>query len=152
MDNRINDLLHAYAQCIDDERYQAWPDFFTDDGIYRITTRKAHQAKMPIGILECRNKGMMKDRIYSMFNANIYAPHHYRHLLSSTMLIGEDAGMAMVQSSFALIRIMEDGQSELFLSGFYSDRIDTSGTTCRFSERTVVLDSSRVDTLIVAPI
>jgi anthranilate 1,2-dioxygenase small subunit len=152
MDNRINDLLNTYAQCIDDEHYQSWPDFFTDDGVYRITTRSAHRAKMPIGILECRNKGMMKDRIYSMLNANIYAPHHYRHLLSSTVLLGQDGEIALVQSSFALIRIMEDGQSELFLSGFYSDRIDTSGQKYRFRERTVVLDSSRVDTLSVAPI
>jgi anthranilate 1,2-dioxygenase small subunit len=152
MNDRITTLLHAYAQCIDDERYDAWPDFFTDDGLYRITTREAHRGKMPIGILECRNKGMMKDRIYSMLNANIYAPHHYRHLLSAPVVTAQDGGMAEVHSSFGLIRIMAGGTSELFLSGFYADRIDTSGEQYRLRERIVVLDSSRVDTLIVAPI
>ncbi len=152
MNDSIHQLLNAYAQCIDDERYDAWPEFFTDDAVYRITTREARKANMPIGILECRNKAMMKDRVYSMLNANIYAPHHYRHLLSAPMLVGMQGNIAEVQSSFGLIRIMEGGSAELFLSGFYADRIDTGGERCLLRERTVVLDSSRIDTLIVIPI
>jgi anthranilate 1,2-dioxygenase small subunit len=87
-----------------------------------------------------------------MLNANIYAPHHYRHLLSAPLVSGESEGVAEVRSGFGLIRIMDGGTSELFLSGYYADRIDTRGAECKLRERIVVLDSSRVDTLIVAPI
>ena len=152
MNDPISKLLHGYARAIDEEQYEAWPEFFTADAYYQITTRELLKDKMPIGILECRNQAMMKDRIFSMLNANIYAPHHYRHLLSAPQVLEESDGETRLYSSFGLIRIMAGGTSEMFLSGYYADRIDTSGPEYRFRERIVVLDSSRVDTLIVAPV
>jgi hypothetical protein len=47
---------------------------------------------------------------------------------------------------------MHDGESILFASGVYLDRIDLASEPCRFSERIVVLDSHKIDTLLAIPI
>jgi 3-phenylpropionate/cinnamic acid dioxygenase small subunit len=150
--NKVEQLLHDYADCIDEERYEDWPELFLPSASYRIVTREQLRDKLRIGVMECRNRAMMRDRIYSMRNANIFAPHHYRHLLGSIRVVSEADGVAKVRSGFALVRIMGDGRTDLFLSGAYVDEIDLQGEQPRFAQRTVVLDSSRVDTLIVIPV
>lgn len=150
--NRIEELLHGYADCIDEQRYEEWPELFLEAGSYRIVTREQLRENLRIGVLECRNRAMMRDRIYSMRNANIFAPHHYRHLPGAMRIVSEAEGVAQVRSGFAVVRIMGDGRTDLFLSGSYVDEIDVRGEQARFVRRTVVLDSSRVDTLIVIPV
>ena len=58
----------------------------------------------------------------------------------------------MVHSHFVAVRIMHDGATTLFASGRYLDRIDISTTPFRFSERIVVLDSDKIDTLLAIPL
>ena len=53
---------------------------------------------------------------------------------------------------FLAARIMQDGQSSLFATGRYLDRIDVSATPLRFVERLVILDSPKIDTLLVIPL
>jgi anthranilate 1,2-dioxygenase small subunit len=150
--DKIETLLHAYIDCIDEQRYEEWPELFLENGKYSIVTREQLKENLRIGVLECRNRAMMRDRIYSMHNANIFSPHHYRHLLGSIRIEGISDDIARVRSGFAVVRIMVDGNTDLFLSGAYQDEIDVSGEQARFVRRTVVLDSSRVDTLIVIPV
>ena len=59
---------------------------------------------------------------------------------------------AVVHSNFLAVRIMHDGATMLFASGRYLDRIDVSATPFRFSERIVVLDSDKIDTLLAIPL
>lgn len=47
---------------------------------------------------------------------------------------------------------MHNGDSILFASGSYLDRIDIAAEEARFIERTVVLDSQKIDTLIAIPL
>ena len=51
-----------------------------------------------------------------------------------------------------VIRTMEDGQSDTFATGSYVDEIVTAGDGPRLKRRTVVLDSRRIDTLLVVPL
>ena len=41
----IEDLLAAYADCIDDDRLEEWPDFFVEDCRYLITDRDSHRER-----------------------------------------------------------------------------------------------------------
>jgi 3-phenylpropionate/cinnamic acid dioxygenase small subunit len=150
--HRVVSLVGDYAHCIDDEEYEAWPNFFTDDCFYQVTSRESYKKAMPIGIFQCNSKGMLIDRIYSMRKANIFEPHRYRHLLGATKITGSQDGVIESSTSFAVIRIMDSGKSDLFLSGVYRDSMKAEGDALKFSKRIVVLDSGRVDTLIVLPV
>jgi anthranilate 1,2-dioxygenase small subunit len=50
------------------------------------------------------------------------------------------------------VRIMHDGETSLFASGRYLDQIDLSAEPYRFTERLVILDSQKIDTLLVIPL
>jgi len=51
-----------------------------------------------------------------------------------------------------VVRIMHTGESVLFASGRYLDRIRIDGKDPQFEEKTVVLDSRSIDTLLAIPI
>ena len=50
------------------------------------------------------------------------------------------------------MRIVRDGQMDLFATGRYLDAIVDEGDTLRFRARVVVCDSSRIDTLLAIPL
>ena len=60
--------------------------------------------------------------------------------------------MTEVRSNFIAVRIMHDGEMSLFAAGRYLDRVDISAEPYRFIERLVVLDSQKIDTLLVIPL
>jgi anthranilate 1,2-dioxygenase small subunit len=147
----IEDLLSDYAEAIDDGALGRWPTFFTEDGEYQIITRESHEAGLPIGIMYCGGRGMMEDRVQALRTANIYEPHAYRHLLGRPRIERAADGLA-VRSNFCVFRIAQDGETVVFATGRYLDRIVEEGGVLRFGSRRAVLDSRRVDVLLVLPL
>jgi 3-phenylpropionate/cinnamic acid dioxygenase small subunit len=150
--HRVRPLYDAYADCIDEERYDEWPEFFEDACFYQITTHEAHRKAMPIGIIQCNSKGMLIDRINSMRKANIFEPQRYRHMLGALHVEAAEDGTIHARMGFSVVRILESGDSMLFLSGIWRDEIVESTAGLRFRKKVAVLDSGRVDTLIVVPV
>ncbi len=145
----VEALLTDYVHCIDDDRLEEWPDFFVADGRYRVITRENHDQGLPLNLIYCDGAGMLRDRISALRTANIYEPHCYRHMVSAVKI--EDGGNH-VRSNFTVTRTMADGEISVFASGRYIDRIVEEAGVLKFAERTVVLDSRRIDTLLVIPI
>jgi anthranilate 1,2-dioxygenase small subunit len=83
--------------------------------------------------------------------ANIYEPQRYRHFVAQTVILEHDAAVARVQSSFQIVRIMQDGRTMLFATGCTLDRISIAAAPFLFEERIVVCDSDRIDTLLAIP-
>lgn len=145
-------FLNRYAAALDDGRVDDWPDFFADDGVYQITTRENEAANYPIGIVYCEGRGMLLDRIKALKIANIYESHVYCHINGEPMILKEGKGLLSVRSNFVVYRTMYDGRSELFATGKYLDILRRDDSGLRFQERRAVLDSRRIDTLLVFPI
>ena len=143
--------LHArYVHALDTGELEAWPDFFTDQGKYRITTAENEARGLPLPVLYAEGRAMLNDRIASLRHANIYEPQRYRHLVSAVLLEQESAGMVKSSANFVVIRIMENGETLLFASGRYVDRIALP--ELRYEERVVICDSRRFDTLLAIPL
>src|SRR5215469_17116538 len=77
----ILELITAYAECIDDDRLEEWPDFFVEDCRYLITSRQSHEAGYRHGVVYAASRGMLTDRILALRRANIFEPHRYRHVV-----------------------------------------------------------------------
>jgi anthranilate 1,2-dioxygenase small subunit len=149
---RIDDLFLDYAHAIDDDDVEDWPDFFTDDAAYQITTREAVQNGWPMAIMRCEGIGQIRDRVTALRKANIFEPHHYNHILSRPRLKANGNGMIYGRTHLVVYRTMQDGGQERFAVGRYEDRIVEAGGTLRLRERKVILDSRRVDVLLVYPL
>src|SRR5215216_5409815 len=87
--------LHArYAQTLDSDQLEDWPNFFTEDGRYRITTAENEERGLPLPVLYCEGRGMMRDRVQSLRHANIYEPQRYRHMVSGVLVERIDPKLA----------------------------------------------------------
>jgi anthranilate 1,2-dioxygenase small subunit len=148
----IENLLADYADCIDDDRLEQWPDFFAENCRYLITDRESHEAGLRHGVIYCASRGMLADRVTSLRRVLAFEPHRYRHILGAARVGAVAGGVAEVRSNFLVVRIMHDGGTSLFATGRYLDRIDVGGTPFRFVERLVILDSQKIDTLLVIPL
>jgi anthranilate 1,2-dioxygenase small subunit len=148
----IDELNAAYADCIDDDRLEEWPDFFVDRCRYLITDRESHRAGLRHGVIYCASRGMLMDRVMSLRRVLMFEPHRYRHIVGPARLDRVEGGVAEARANFLAVRIMHDGTTSLFASGRYLDRIDVSAQPYRFRERLVILDSQKIDTLLVIPL
>lgn len=149
---RIEDFLAGCAHAIDDDRLEEWPGFFAPDALYRITTRESEAAGLPIGIMHCEGRGMLADRVRALRVANVFEPHTYCHLLGAPGLARAGPGLVSARTNFAVVRTMQDGGMTLFAAGKYLDEIETGGERLLLRSRLVVLESRRVDVLLVIPL
>lgn len=149
---RVETLIAQYADCIDEERYADWPALFTQKCVYKIISRDNHRRKLPMGLVYCDNRNMLRDRITSMKKANVFEPHSYRHALGRSLVTEGADGTIAARTSYIVARIMHDGQTDLFSTGCYEDRIVEEDGHLLFQERVVVTDSTSTDALLVVPL
>jgi 3-phenylpropionate/cinnamic acid dioxygenase small subunit len=150
--DRVSRLNAEYARAIDDDRLEDWPAFFTDPCLYSITSADNHRRGMPVGVIYADSKGMLKDRVAALREANIYERQAYRHVVGLPAIVGERDGAVRAETPFLVVRIMRDGTMALFATGRYLDALVEEAGTLRFRERVVVCDSSRIDTLLAIPL
>ncbi len=148
----VQELIGDYAERIDEDRLEEWPELFTDPCRYLVISRSNHEAGMRQGVMYAATRGMMFDRVFSIRRANLFEPHRYRHIIGPIRLKSAESAVAIVHSHFIVARIMHDGATYLFATGRYLDKIDISTVPYRFNERIVVLDSDKIDTLLAIPL
>jgi anthranilate 1,2-dioxygenase small subunit/terephthalate 1,2-dioxygenase oxygenase component beta subunit len=143
--------LHArYAQALDSDKLEDWPNFFTESGRYRIATAENEERGLPLPLLYAEGRAMMRDRVQSLRHANIYEPQRYRHMISAVLIKKLSEAQVSSTTNFLVIRIMQDGDTMLFASGRYVDRIVLPDML--YEERVVICDSRRFDTLLAIPL
>ena len=150
----VENLLARYVHAIDEDRLEDWPGFFVEQGIYRIVTAENLARGLPLPIMLAESRAMLRDRVNSLRRANIYEAQRYRHAVSSTLIDRIDSVRVRATSNFIVIRVMHSGESSVFASGRYLDRVllQGDGGQPQFEERVVVLDSRAVDTLLAIPL
>jgi anthranilate 1,2-dioxygenase small subunit len=148
----VANLLADYAACIDSDALERWPDFFTEDCHYRITSVFNYARELPIGIIHADSRRMLEDRVAALRKANIYERQAYRHIVSVPRIIRREGTQLECEAGFLVVRIMHDGAPELFATGRYVDRIDFGADRPRFARKVVVLDSDKIDTLLAIPL
>lgn len=148
----LEELYADYAHCLDSDALEAWPDFFSEDCHYRITSGENYAAAMPLGIVYANSRDMLRDRISALRQANIYEPQTYRHLIAN-LRIGDESGERVeLSANFLVVRTMQDGAMTLFAAGRYIDRLVRSSGVWKFASKIVVLDSRVIDTLLAIPL
>jgi 3-phenylpropionate/cinnamic acid dioxygenase small subunit len=148
----LETLYTDYARCLDNDALESWPEFFTADCAYRVTTAENYEADLPLGLIYASSQAMLRDRVSALRQANIYEPQRYRHLISGIRIEREDGEGVDVTANFLVVRTMQDGTMTLFAAGRYVDRILRAGSEWKFARRIVVLDSRQIDTLLAIPL
>ena len=148
----LHELYADYAACLDSDALERWPDFFTEDCAYRITSAENYEAGLPLGLIYATSKNMLKDRVSALRQANIYEPQRYRHLVAGMQIERDECDTLDVTANFLVVRTMQDGAMTLFAAGRYIDQVVRSDGDWRFARKLVILDSRQIDTLLAIPL
>ena len=67
-------LYADYTGCLDEERFEEWPNFFVEDCLYKIVPRENYERGLPLATWLCESKGYLLDRITGIRKTSMYAP------------------------------------------------------------------------------
>jgi anthranilate 1,2-dioxygenase small subunit len=148
----LQQFQDAYVDALDNDRLEAWPDFFVEDCLYEIIPKENEDHGFPAPVMRCDNKRMLRDRVISLRNANIFAPITYRHFLSGLTWHEAADGVIVARSNYLVVGTGQNGHSSIYQAGIYQDRIMRTAEGLRFVAKRVIYDTSRVQTLLAIPI
>ena len=94
----VDQLNAAYAAALDECRYDDWPQFFLEDGRYKVQARENFDRGLPLALIALESQGMMKDRVYGVTQTIFHAPYYTRHVVSPAQVLGEQDGRIRAQA------------------------------------------------------
>ena len=148
----IEEFNTEYARTLDDGDVEGWADYFVEDGFYRVTARENADAGLPVGLVWCEGKAMLRDRAAAILKTMVYAPRYTRHLITNVRVSGleSDGGIAAEANYLILETLMED-ETRIFQTGQYRDVFVRSDEGLRLKSRDCVYDSHLIPNDMVYP-
>ncbi|MGO4328517.1 aromatic-ring-hydroxylating dioxygenase subunit beta [Cupriavidus sp. 2TAF22] len=148
------EAFHAeYCAVLDAGLVESWPDFFTEDCIYRVTSRENAELDMPVGLVYAEGRRMMHDRAVAISRTQMFAPRYMLHLVTNTRVTDESAdGSIHAQASFLLLQTLVEGATTIHMAGSYHDRFARAGDGLLLAERQVIYDTTIIANDLVYPV
>jgi anthranilate 1,2-dioxygenase small subunit len=145
----ICDLLAEYGALIDLAKFDEWLDLFAKECRYQIVPRENFDRGLPAALVFCDSRAMLEDRIRALREANKYNIHTDRHVIGLPRIL-ED-GLAL-EAPFAVFQTDQEGETRLFATGLYRDRLEISGRGLKIRDKLILLDTFAVPTLLATPL
>ena len=149
--------LHAlygdYAAVLDSGDIGAWPDFFTEDGVYRLQSRENFDRGLPLAMLAFESRAMLKDRVFGAQQTIFHDPYVQRHIVGLPRLLAREVdGTLHCEASYVVIRTKRDAMPEVLSVGRYVDRVVATPEGLRFAERLAIFDNDLIANSLIYPI
>ena len=148
----IHDLLAAYGALLDGEKYDEWLGLFAAECRYNVMPRENHDRGLPSALIFCDSRAMLEDRIRALREANKFNIHKDRHLIGLPRFIGSHADELEVEAPFAVYQTDQEGETRLFATGLYRDRIEMGVRGPRIRDKLILLDTFAVPSLLSTPL
>ena len=148
----LSQLYASYAQAVDSGNWDLWPEFFTDDCIYKVQPRENHERGFPLSTLAFDSKAMLRDRVYGIKETLFHDPYYQRHVVGALLIHQTDANTIHSEANYAVFRTKLDGISTVFNVGRYIDTVVRTPQGMKFAQRLCVYDSEMIPNSIIYPI
>ncbi|MBK19336.1 MAG: ring-hydroxylating dioxygenase subunit beta [Rhodospirillaceae bacterium] len=149
----IEEFNTEYARILDEQDIDAWPDFFTADGFYRVTAKENFDDDLPVGLVWCDGRPMMKDRAAAVKTTMVHAPRYLRHYNSNVRVTGVDAdGTINSESNYLVVETLMEEETRIFQAGLYIDQFVRDDGVLRLKARDCVYDSLLIPNDMVYPV
>jgi salicylate 5-hydroxylase small subunit len=148
----IEDLLSAYGAVLDAGDLDQWPEFFVDDAFYQVIPRDNYDRGLPLALMRCESKGMLRDRVHAIRETLMYEPRYLRHVISGVRVLGQDDRGIRVEANYAVFETPMHEPTRVFNVGRYLDRIVRPQGQLKFAEKHCIFDSLLIPNSIVFPI
>ena len=136
---------------VDDGPLSAWPDLFTADCSYRIASRENVRRGLPLAVVRCDSREMLRDRVHAIENTAFYVPRQVRHVVGLLDARPHGDGYT-VRASFSVFQSRPRAATELLCVGTYDDVVVSEEGCLRFEQRHCVYDGDLVIGSLVYPL
>ena len=150
--HEIDQLNAAYAASLDEKRFDDWPDFFVEDGHYKVQARENFDRGLPLALMAMESRGMMKDRVYGVTQTIYHGPYYMRHVIGVARIVSQANNAIKAEANYAVFRTRPGGVSEVYNVGRYIDEIVKKDDSLKFRSRLCVYDSEMILNSLIYPI
>lgn len=149
---QLRDLYDEVADLLDDDKVEAFPDYFVDDCLYKVTSRENYDQGLPGALMYCDGVAMLRDRILAIRETQVYEPRSWRHFVSGVRVLSVDGNRVAARANFLVTEAMSDEEPRVFLVGRYIDVLERQPDRLRFREHVAVCDNHHVRRSLIIPV
>jgi salicylate 5-hydroxylase small subunit len=147
------DRLNAdYAAALDEKRFEDWPEFFVEDGRYKVQARENFDRGLPLALMALESRGMMKDRVYGVTQTIYHGPYYTRHVVSPARILAQQGDTIRAEANYAVFRTKPGSVSEVYNVGRYIDELTQKDGPLKFRSRLCVYDSEMILNSLIYPV
>jgi anthranilate 1,2-dioxygenase small subunit len=153
LQRELEELYTRYAEALDDGPLEEWPEFFAEQCLYLIIPRENVQLGLPLAIMRCESRDMLRDRVTAVRETMMYEQRYLRHHVTNLRVRSRDGAVVEASANFSVIEVLPDELPRVLICGRYLDRVvrEADGAW-RFVERRCVYDSTLVPNSIIYPV
>lgn len=153
MRDRLEDLYARYVEAVDDGPLELWPEFFTEQCLYLIIPRDNYERGLPLAVMRCESRDMLKDRVTAIRDTMLYEPRYLRHHVTNIRVRTATAETLEVSANFSVIEVLPDELPRVALVGRYLDQLVLEpDDEWLFTEKLCIYDSLLVANSIIYPV
>jgi anthranilate 1,2-dioxygenase small subunit len=145
----VQDLLAEYGALIDAAKFDEWLDLFAEECRYQILPRENFDLGLPAALVFCDSRAVLEDRIRALREANKYNIHTDRHVIGLPRIFDDPLA---VEAPFAVYQTDQEGETRLFATGLYRDRLEAVGPRLKIRDKLILLDTFAVPSLLATPL
>ena len=148
----LTQLYADYASAVDSGHWDLWPEFFTEQCVYRLQPRENHERGFPLATLSFTSKGMLKDRVYGIKETLFHDPYYQRHIVGTPVVRGVEGGQFRCEANYAVFRTKLSDASTVFNVGRTLDTVVRTAEGLKFASRECIYDTEMIPNSIIYPI
>jgi len=152
LQQEVDQLNAAYAAALDEKRFEEWPEFFVEDGRYKVQARENFDRGLPLALMALESRGMMKDRVYGVTQTIYHGPYYMRHIVSPARIVSQEGEIIQAEANYAVFRTKPGGVSEVYNVGRYIDELIKKDGSLKFRSRLCVYDSEMILNSLIYPV
>jgi anthranilate 1,2-dioxygenase small subunit len=145
-------LLAQYGFLVDAGKYDEWLELFSSRCSYYVKPRENEALGLAASLIHCDSRTMLEDRIHALRITSKYNIHNDRHIIGLPRIVADERTEILVEAPFAVYQTEQEGDTRLFATGLYRDKLERSGENLKIREKMVLVDSFAIQSLLATPL
>ncbi len=148
----VEDFHAEYCAVLDGGDIEQWPEFFTEDCVYRVTEYENAAHGFPVGLVYAEGRNMLRDRAVAISRTQMFAPRQMLHFITNVRILNVTDEEIIAQSNYMLLQTLVEGATSLHQAGRLFDRFARNGAELLLKERQAIYDTAMIANDLAYPV
>ena len=148
----IEEFHNRYCDVVDAGDLEQWPTFFTEDCLYEVRARENVDQGLPVGLIYCEGRGMIRDRAYAVKHTQMFAPRYLQHFVTNVSVRAIAGNEIRARANYLLLQTLVESPTTMHQAGRYYDTFVRRDGALLLKERRCIYDTTLIANDLVYPI